>query len=300
MHNETKGIISRRAFVAGAILAAALPVPVGAEATPTASDWQLPQGATYEALLQGTVEELTTLSALVSVSRVEVSPFSGVFSFYNDDAGMIGPRIVYVEDGSLEVGPINVSPGSLAGPTMLVRKGDTPKVVLPETTQILKAGDYMVFPADTALYVSSDDSSDSEMTTYLEADVFPTYTVGSGTVVEGMEAQQLAIDVGIETADMPAPDVIRPGRLTIAAGMETTLPRNLSLMCFIETGGITANHDETTLQVNKGSASNPGEILPPGEAILLSPGDSFFVAAGDALSLRSDGEQVSLLVVSIG
>ena len=93
------------------------------EATPPASDWNaLPTGLVFDPITQGTVDELLIVSEIITLSRSLVEPgYQGFYSYYNDNLGMIGPRIIVVEEGSFQLEPVDVSPGSSPGPALLVR-----------------------------------------------------------------------------------------------------------------------------------------------------------------------------------
>jgi hypothetical protein len=307
--------ISRRTFVTATLLASAIPSAQkaarqeGPEATPPSSNWSvLSSGSTFEPITQGTVDDLLLVSGLITIIRVAAEPGEpGLWSFYNDKPGMIGPRVIYVEQGPLEVGPLNISPGSVTGPTLLVRrvaeadreKLASPAVVLLSTTIECRSGELMFFPADTAFEVSNFEGKTTA--TYLEIDVFPTYTSSPGVVIEGMVAERLAVDLGIATADLPAPPVVTAGRLMLEPQVQALSPGALSgpQIFYVEQGSLTVMGHEGKPQLKRGSIAAPGEIVEPEIEFVLTAGDAFMIPPGGSSTIQNTGDAARLLVIEV-
>jgi len=264
---------------------------------------KLPSGVTLKPLTQGTADDFLFISGFIAIARITAQPGSGVLSFYNDRAGLIGPRILYVEQGVMQLGPINVSPGSQPGPVLLIRKATQgeeppqPVVVLPRTQVDCHAGDMIFFPADTAYQA---DNGEDASANFLEIDGFPTYTNSSGVVVEGMTAERLAVDIGVVTADPSAPPVVRIGRLTLASQTQLSTPQAAygPQLFAIEQGALSVTGHHGKVQLRRSNVNNPGEIEKPGTALALTTGDAFLIPPGSSSTLQSSDE-VSVLVLEV-
>lgn len=272
------------------------------EATPPSSSWDaLPSEVSIEPVTQGTADELLLISELITVARITATPGEpGVMSFFNDSPGMIGPRIIYVEQGALTLGPLDVSPGSLAGPALFVRQEEpSPAVILPGSPVEATPGEMVFFPADTSFEASNFEGTETAI--LLEIDVFPRFPVNSGVVVTGMTAQPLAVDIGIATADPAAPPVIGVSRLSLPP--QTSVPSDpvpLPRIFYIEQGSVTVTVHEGELQLKRSDVDDPGEIVDPGAELVLGVGDAFMIPPGGSSSVKSSEMASALLALDIG
>ena len=267
------------------------------------SDWDtLPTGTVFESISQGTVDELTLVSQLIVITRTTMEAGSiGFTSFFNGNPGMIGPRILCVDQGVMELGPVDVSPGSRPGPALLVRsadqgkKTDSPAVVLPQTTIEVRSGELIFFPADTSFYASNYEGK--ERASYLEIDVFPTYTPSPDD--EGVE--RFAVDLGIETADPPAPPVVGVGRLALEPQAGLSAPKSSAgaQLFYVEQGSLTATGLDGKVQLSRGDVAHPGEIVEAETELILNPGDAFLIPPGGQVALQSADVPATLLVLEV-
>lgn len=194
-----------------ALLFAPAIVSARQEATGARGWADLPEGASFQPFTNGTADDLLVASVLVAVSRITAEPGSGELSFCNDRPGFVGPRMLYVEEGSLDSGPRNVSPGSSPGPSLLVRAPEAgqraePAVLIPRNRVTLEPGDLAFYPADTAYAMSNEAGGPTAK--YSEINVFPIPVLAheeSELVVAGMTAQPLSLDLGVTAAFPPAP-----------------------------------------------------------------------------------------------
>lgn len=301
--------ISRRAFVSTALFMSNLlgTQDVAAqevEATPAPSDWStLSAGATFESITQGTVDELLLISELITITRTTMEPgLPGFLSFYNDNPGMIGPRIIYVEQGTVELGPINVSPGSSPGPSLLLRssaQGEAPAppaVLLPRSPVEALPGDLVFFPADTAFEGSNFEGQ--VLATFLEIDVFPTYPPFA---TNGETVELLAMDLGIETADPPAPPVVDASRLALEPQTNLFSPVALAgpQLLYIEQGALMVTGHDGKLQLKRRGTNNPGGIVESEVELVLSAGDAFLIPPGGYITLQNADVPATLLVLEV-
>lgn len=301
--------LSRRALVTTALLVSAVPgqrrvLAQGSEAPPSTSDWNaLPAGSTFEPIQQGTVDDLLLISAIITIARTRLEPgYQGFFSYYNDSPGLIGPRIIAGEQGTFELEPVNVSPGSSPGPTLLVRPTEqgeiaNPAVLLPQSPIQVRPGDLVFFPADTSFHVSSEGT---EPKSFLQLNVFPTYSQLFAT--EGTTVEQLAVNLGIETAYPLAPSVARLARLNLQPQTSISAPRALAgpQVFYVEQGPLYVAGQDGKVQLNRGNISNPGEIVESDVEVDLAAGDGFMIPPGGVATLQVSNAPATLLVLEIG
>lgn len=317
---ETTHVVNHHAAITGGekmrhqsmltlVLALVLIVPALAsaqDAMPSSSVWDdLPDDISFAPIAKGTAEDIQTVSDLVAVSRIEAEPGPGVLSYYNTSAGMVGPRMLYVESGSLTAGPLDVSADSKPGPSLLVSARDAtePVVVLPKSQLPLGSGDLIFFPADTSFRASTFELETAA--TYLELAVFPVPLLlrqPGDLVVEGYVAQPLAPDVGVAAAYPLAPPLLGVGRLTIPP--RTGLPDHATVgrveVLLVEAGMLGLEANGAKVQVRVAGAASPGQVAELASEELFGQGTAVMLPPGATASFRNaSDEPLSLLAIVI-
>lgn len=261
------------------------------------------KGVTFEPITNGSAEELLAVADLVSATRIAAEVGPGVLSFYNDNAGFVGPRILVVESGPLTAGPINVSPGSLPGPSLLVQasggQDDEPAVVLPGSNLLLEPGDLIFFPADTAYRASTFEAGAPAI--YLELAVFPVRAIlrqAGDVVVSGYVAEPLAPDIGVAAVYPLAPPILRVGRLTLAPGviMPGYRTEGRVEVFQVEVGAVSITAPGTKIQFRRGEESSPGQIIAPSAETSFDPSDAFMLPPGTEATVSNVNSQVATLL----
>ncbi len=310
------------AALAGSVGAAAAGWgPVVIAKTPTAMDarrvaqqdvgtstWgDLPQGASFEPLTRGTVDDLLVASGLVAIARITAEAGASYLFYYNDVPGVVGPRMIFVEEGTVSSGPLTVSPGSSPGPTLLMRtategEGAKPAVLTPGSKAKLQPGDLIFFPADTAYAVGND--YDGPGTVYLEIAVFPIPALlhEEGEVFGKLVAQPLAVDLGVEAAFPPTPPLVAVGRLSLlpGAGIPSHATVGNPTVLSVEAGVLGLTTQRGKVQVVRVGVAPPGEFVEATNETTFTASDALMLPPDALGALRNVGDEpLSLLSLVI-
>jgi len=274
-------------------------VPSGAQdgtPAPGFGSEDLPEGASFEPITQGTVDDVLAISRLVAVYRITLSAGAGRIT--DTDT----PGLYYALDGALSA---SVDEDMLA-PALLSRRAPDggfapPVLVLPGTGLDLLPGELLVNSgrADEESpygYVGFDNAGETPVA-YLDVEFFPSggHWGGSGGEIE---EEPLDVSLGLATAQEPAPPVFTVGRLTIEPGASVPLDDVSPALLIAERGPMALTVDAGEAQVKRSGVDfDEAPETVEGKAIDLASDDAAFVLPGTAGAIGNAGGGPAVLLV---
>lgn len=262
------------------------------------SSWKhLPSGAMFEPLTQRTVEELSLISELMAVTRSTMETGSFGFSSHIE----AGPLVIMVEEGVMELGPIETSPKSRPEPAVLVRpagEGAELAFLTPNTIADLGSGEMVFFPTKTGFQAGLADRG--VPATYLQFEVFPIHTTSDE---DAPSAALPAADIGAEVGGASAPPSTDMSRLTLDPDASLLAPPAVTgpQLFYLEQGDGAVTRFDGSIQLQKEQWHAPGVTVEPEvELRNIKSGDAFLVPPGGSVTIQNGAELATFLVLEIG
>jgi hypothetical protein len=292
------------AFTLAALMAG--PLPAMAQESAELSGWgNLPAGATFAPIKDGSLVDVTLGASLVMITRQTWSGEANLGGVCFD-IRTGGPQILLMESGDLQFHVSTPDPDfpetqPVLGLPLFDRSDadGPPVVVVPETWLDLREGDLVAMPNGThcGKYARDRDSS------FVQVEGFPSGPEPRGFPDLGLTVEALDLDLGVATARPAAPESVAVGRLSLDAGTELALGEETAPILFaVEVGSA-----ELIVEVEGGIIRRagtdkyaPSEVLRAGTAVTLGSGDAAYLPPHPGGSLANTGaEALRLFSVAV-
>ena len=271
------------------------------DGTPAATLGDLPDGVAFEPIAQGGVDEVLLIARLMRVSRVTLLPDASQATYTVLPAVYVGEEGTTTFDVDRE----------LTGAGRLVRAdGDgTPRrsfVVLPGTSLDLRPEDALAVPGTPDVEspyasISARNRSDAPAT-YIDIEIFPTSNPHVLQSAGDPVSQGLDVNLGLATAQEPAPDWIVVDRLTLQPGASAVIAVDAPLLAVAQEGALSLSVDdgEAALQRSGTRWGDAPETLISGDSTDLTDRDAAFLLPGTTGAVTNAGPApVTALLVTI-
>lgn len=267
---------------------------MGQSSTPAAGfGGDLPEGATYEPVKEGTEGDVVRIAERVAVTRVIQEPEAVT------TRAIRHPTAFLVETGGL-----TFVAGDAQGdePATLLRADDQEsgaRLVTPGSRLDLAPGDRLVIPPtppDSDPDYVTFANRGSEPSRYLEVEIFPSGRP-SALLFEGLEGfavEPLDVALGLATAQEPAPPTVQVSRVALDPDASLPLDATGPALILVEDGTLGVAVEDGTVPVERSgvdydeapevTATDSEATLAAGDAAFISPGVTGAAVAGDAPS----------------